>query len=415
MASAPLLDASQDSTAIVIAVQNNPGLVLLNTEKFDAFYDKLKADAPVDADVSTNKGRDALRKFAATVRSEKARIDKARLSLTKEWRDMTAQANAAGKVIEQRLEQLAVEVRQPLTEWEEAENARLANCRDTIARMRGAATVTIVDTVASVQERGTEIWGIEIDADVYGDLAEEAQSVKAQTVATLKEALVRLKREEAERAELEKLRAEKEERERIEADRLAEQQRIEGRRQYARDIIEHIHQCGLGFIGGKSYPYVILIRELEEKITVSEDEFGDMAGDVERARKETLARVLEAQQAQIERDKQEAAQRAVEEARQEDARKAAAAQAEKDRKHAAELQAERDRAAEAERAAQAERDRIAAEQAEQAKRDADQKHRSAVMKAAKEAIMTCGVDEEAAKKVVLLIRSGEVPNVTLRF
>jgi colicin import membrane protein len=48
-------------------------------------------------------------------------------------------------------------------------------------------------------------------------------------------------------------------------------------------------------------------------------------------------------------------------------------------------------------------------------RAADKAHRAKIMKAAKEAIMTCGIDEEAAKKVVLLIRAGEVPNVSLAF
>lgn len=37
------------------------------------------------------------------------------------------------------------------------------------------------------------------------------------------------------------------------------------------------------------------------------------------------------------------------------------------------------------------------------------------MSAAKEAIMTCGVDEETARKIVLLIKAGEVPNVKMEF
>ncbi|BAK66845.1 conserved hypothetical protein [Sphingobium sp. SYK-6] len=363
MATAPLLDAAQDSTAIVVAVQKNPGIVLLDTEKFDVFYEKLKADAPVDADVTTNKGREALRKFAANVRSQKAAIDKSRLALTKEWRDMTAQANAAGKIIEQRLEALATEVRQPLTDWEQAENERLSNCRDTIARIRAAANVTIVDTVESVQERGTDIWGIVIDPEVFGDLAAEAQAAKDQTVSVLKEALARLKREAEERAELEKLRAEKEERDRVEAERIAEQERVAAQAEAT--------------------------RVAEERRIAAE-----------KAEAERIAR--------LEREAAERAQREAE----------AAAEAERQRiqrEHEEALAAERARADEVERAAQAERDRIAAEQAEQAKRDADKAHRTAVMKAAKEAIMTCGVDEEVAKKIVLLIRSGEVPNVSLRF
>ncbi|HBJ41167.1 MAG TPA: hypothetical protein DDZ20_10555, partial [Hyphomonas sp.] len=51
-----------------------------------------------------------------------------------------------------------------------------------------------------------------------------------------------------------------------------------------------------------------------------------------------------------------------------------------------------------------------------AKREADQKHRSSIMRAAKGAIMEHGdVDEEAAKKIVLAIVSDSVPNVSVRF
>jgi colicin import membrane protein len=51
--------------------------------------------------------------------------------------------------------------------------------------------------------------------------------------------------------------------------------------------------------------------------------------------------------------------------------------------------------------------------AAQAKRDADQAHRGKVMSAAKVALMAVG--EEAAKKIVLAIRAGEIPAVTLTF
>ncbi len=54
-------------------------------------------------------------------------------------------------------------------------------------------------------------------------------------------------------------------------------------------------------------------------------------------------------------------------------------------------------------------------EAERQRREADKAHRQSVMTAAKQAIMTCGVDEDAAKKVVLAIIAGEVPAVTLEF
>ena len=64
-------------------------------------------------------------------------------------------------------------------------------------------------------------------------------------------------------------------------------------------------------------------------------------------------------------------------------------------------------------AKQAEDDRLAAE-AE--KRQRDQDHRSAIMRAAKEAIMEHGgVKEAQAKSIVLAIGAGSIPNISLQF
>ena len=414
MATAPIIE-HEPTTAIAPVNNAAAAIVLFDQDKFDAFYAKLKAD--VDAtpvDLSTKKGRDAIASVAAKVRSEKASIDKDRLRLTKEWRDNTALVNGAWSTIKERMDALAVEARKPLTEWEEAEKARVAECDAIITKLSLDGVVTLDDTAETVRLRGKAVWETEIDADRFGDKFDQAVRAKEHTVDTLKTALSRLTREEEERAELERLRAaeaeratkeqaEREEREaaeraaaeaKAEEDRRAaaekaEQERIEQarkdaaeaaqreadekaaaverKRNYARQIIEHIKQVGLGMIGGKTYPYAILIRELTDKIAI-DDQLGDMQEEVRAIRDATLVNV----QAAMERAQERA-----------------------------------------EREEREEQERLAAE--EQAKRDADKAHKTAVMKAAKEAIMTCGADEETAKKIVLLIRSGDVPNVTLRF
>ena len=354
----------ETGTEIVAAVTKNPGIVLLDSEKFDAFYERLKAETDkLVPDTTTAKGRDEIRSLAARVRSSKAAIDKARLQLTKEWRDNVSRANEAGKVIETRLEGLAVEVRKPLTEWEDAEKARETACTDILDRINAAAVISIDDTASGVRQRGAEVWNTALDAEMFRDGLEQAEQVKANAVATLKSALVRLEREEADRAELERLRAEAAERERIAAEKAAEEE-AERRR-------------------------------------------------VEEARLAEEARVAaeKAEADRIERVKQEAAE---------------AERQRIEREHAEALAAERRRAEEAENAARIERERVEAEEAaraaeikrladEQAKRDADQKHRTAVKSAAKTAIMSCGADEETARKIVVAILANEIPNVTLRF
>lgn len=437
-AKAPETEVLAASTEIMFVGDETPQLVLVDPKKFDAFYDRVKATADaLVVDLSTKKGRDEVRSVAARVTKSKAMINKARLDLTKGWRQQTDDVNAAGKEIDARLESLAEEVRKPLTDWEEAEKTRVQFCIDTMEGFRTAALVSLDDTAETVRARGMEVYETVIDPDRFQDLADKAEALKKGAVDTLFAALQRLEREEKERAELAALRKEKEERDAAEAERIAKETaereareaaetKVRQQRDWARKIIEYIGEVGLGTIGGKPYPYVILIRELEEKVTVSEDEFGEMAGDVEKARVETLARVKAAMEEQNERSRKEAAEEAAAEATR--AAEAAAEQARQDEAAAAkrEIDAANARAAEAELAAQAERDRanaaeverqaaIAAEAAEQKRREEDQAHRTAVKSKAKVALMSCGADEETAKKIVVAILAGEIPAVRLEF
>lgn len=404
----------EPGTDIIEAVSARPGIVLMDTEKFDQFYEKLAAKAPTDVDITTGTGRDKVRSFAAEVRREKAAIDKARLSLTANWRDMTKQANDAGKVINERLEQLAIDVRKPLTEWEEAEKAREAEVDRIITLFRTARFVAMGEAADDIRERGTIIHNIAIDPEVFQDRADEAEREKKDTVDHLLAALAQAEKTEAAAAELEKLRQEKAEQEaaaqakrdadeaearRVEQEKLAEQAKADAaaeeqrkieaaaeqarrdveemaendrkaadaKRDYARQIIDHIKQVGLGMIGGQPQPYGILLHELGKKIVINDD-MGDLQEEVRAVRDATRAQLEAAMERS--RIKQE----------QED---------------------------------QAEQDRLADE--EKRKREANQAHRTKIMSAAKEAIISCGADEETAKKIVLAIKAAEIPHVRIEF
>lgn len=356
-----------ENTDIVAAVAKQPGIVLLDREKFSAWYEKLKADAPTDVDVTTTKGRDALRSFAARVRSEKAAIDKERLRLTADWRDMVSQANEAGKEIRDQLDALAVEVRQPLTDWEEAEKAREAEVERILALFRSERVVQMGEKADDIRARGTAIHNTAIDPAVFGDRADEGEREKAETVTILLAAMATAEKAEAEAAELQRLRDEAEARERADRER-AEAEETARRADEARAAAERIER---------------------ERIAAIEHEAA------ERARREA----------------EEAAQRERDEIA---------------RKHEAALAAERERTAAAEREAQAERDRIAREQreseeqatreaAEAAERQANQENRTARKTAAKEAIIAVGIPEAKAIKLVQAIVAGDIPFVGMSF
>jgi colicin import membrane protein len=366
--------AAQTGTDIVVAVTQNPGIVLIDRQKFDAWYDKLKSEAPAAGDMASKKDRDTLRSYAAKVRSEKAAIEKARLRLTEEWRTMTTQANDAGKEIKARLEALETEVRAPLTEWEAAEEARVNACRAVIDGFRAAMVVTMDDTAADVRARGTEVYNTAIDPARFGDMADEALFVRDDAIATLKRALARLTQEEAERAELEQLRAESV------ARQIREREEAEARQRAEDEAAQ--------------------VRLTEERRAAAEKAEADR---IERARLEAAERAKRAVEA-IAQAKIDSLHAEHEQALAEERQKALTAQFEAER-----IREDAERRAQA---AAAEAKRIADEQAA---REANKAHRTRVKTAAKCAIMTCGVSEDAAQKVVLAIIAGEVPGVSLAF
>lgn len=363
MATAPVEQfAAANSIAVIVA--QTPAVVLTDEAQRDALFDHIQREMDEFVpDVSSASGRAAIKSFAFKITRTKTAIDDAGKKLNEDARARINVVDAARRVAKEKLEAMAKSVRQPLTEWEEAEEKRVTFCRSVIASFKSGAVVTMEDTAATVRARGEAAWEVNLDPDVFGDMLDEAQTAKEATIAVLQSALKRLTQEEADRAELDRLRAEKAEADRIAAEK-AEAERVE--------------------------------REIREA-----EEFA--ARDAERRQK--------AEQERIERAAREAEEKARREAEQ-------AAEAERQRvqrEHEAALKAERDRAAELERQAQIERDRIAAEDAARANREADQAHRTSVKTAAKTALMTCGADEETARKIVVAILAGEIPQVRMEF
>lgn len=369
-------------THIATVVEQTPVVVLTDKAQRESFYEHIQREVDAfEPDTSTEKGRKAIKSLAYKITRTKTAIDDAGKQLNEEARARINAVDAERRVVKEKLTALANEVRRPLTEWEVAEDKRVEECRAVIDRIKAAAVVTIEDTSATVRARGGQVWNTALDADKFGDMLAEATAAKDMAVSALKSALARLTKEEADKAELERLRAEAAERE--ERDRIDREARL----------AEELRQAEL--------------KAAEEKRIADE-----------RAAEERRIAAEKAEAERIERAKQEAAA-AAERAAQEE-------QAKRDREHAEQLAAERRRAEEAERAAQAERDRIAAEEAarqaeakrladEQAAREADKAHRSAVKTAAKQAIMSCGTDEDTARKIVVAILAGEIPAVSLRF
>lgn len=354
-----------EQTDIIELVMERPEIAFLNKDKASAFIARVREETERvgSQDVSTSKGRDEIRTMAAKVAKTKAAINKARLACTEKLRSEVAAINSAGNALTDQLEALADEVRKPLTEWEEAEKARVAACDAIIVRIKAAGVVTLQDTSASVRSRGREIFEIEITKAQFGKQFDEAKALKESTVETLKGALARLLQEDANREELEKLRreaAEREERDRQEREAAA----------------------------------------AEERRIAAEREEAERAAAAERAEQE-----------RIERARQEAAEQAAREA-------AAAAQREIDEANRRAEEAERSAQAVRDEAVRVERERQEAEAREQEeaeRRERNAKHRREIMGQIKADLIVVGLTEADALAAVKAMVAGKVRHVEVKF
>lgn len=312
-------------------------------------------------DISTKKGRDAIASIAYKVARSKTALDNVGKELVAELKEVPKKIDAERKRMRDLLDIWQAEVRRPLTEWEAAEESRKAKHQAGIDQISLRLECRDLD---SSELKANIAWleGTAIGAD-WEEFETEAARAKDKALAALREALVAREQYEAEQAELERLRAEaaaREQREReeriareaAEAERLAAERRAQEERESATR------------------------REAEAKAS---------------AERRELELKLQAEQA--EREKVEAQRRAE--------------------------QAERDAQARAEAAAAAERQRQTDEQAriqaEAEAREKDRAHKSAVLKAAKEAVMAAGLTEEQAKTVIKLIAAGSVPRVSIAY
>lgn len=353
--------AAEDRAQMVVTeAAANPVALFTDPKRYSEFYDRIKdAVQGHEPDLETDKGRRAIASLAFRVTKAKTTLDKAGLALTANWREQIKAVNESRFKMVAELDQLADEVRKPLTEWEQREEERLAAIETAIQEFRDQRVIGDDEDAAAVEKRGREIHARELDPAVFQERIEEAETEKAETVRVLSQAFHRMKTAEAERAELERLRREEEERRAREAEEAAK-------------------------------------REAEER---------------ERREKEAAE--------QRDRELAEAARR---EAEERAAAEAKAREEEQRRAHEAELASAREREENARREAEAlkraEEERAAAaaaEERERLAREADRAHRQKVAGETKADLVELGCDQDLARKIVLAIAANEIRHVRISF
>ncbi len=201
------IEAATDAVAILAEFEADAGIVLQDEKKAAAFYAACSAE--VDAhtpDLTTDTGRKAIASLAYRSNTRKAAIDKARLGLTEGWRKQTAAVNAAGKVAEAKLNDLAVKARKPLTDWERAEADKKARAEAAFKYLQDAPVVLLNDTAATLEARLQAVRDYLLPNDFEPEHRDACERLRATAIAALTTAIAEAKRKEEDAADLQRLR-----------------------------------------------------------------------------------------------------------------------------------------------------------------------------------------------------------------
>jgi DNA repair exonuclease SbcCD ATPase subunit len=349
-------------TALVTIEPTTALDVFTNAEKVDPILAAIrKIVAEFTPDVTTAKGRAEIASMAHKVARSKTYLDGIGKKLTDEYKEIPKKIDANRKKVRDELDRLKDEVRRPLTEWEEAEAARVQGIKDRIEAMREALARN-GETSADIALEIRTVESVSID-ESFAEFAGEAAQVKDSVVRKLRNDFEAAVNFEAEQAELQRLREEKAKREAEERDRriaeaAAEKARKDAEEAAARAAAEAERKA-------KEEREAAERRELELKLA---------AEKAERERLEAIERA--------EREKQAA------------------------------IDAERRKQEEAERARLAEEARI---KAEEKRRAEDLAHRESIHKAILGALKDNGIPASHAASVVSLLSTSSIPFVIVEY
>lgn len=212
-----------DETAERVSIIS-PGesLIVIETPKALAIFSTLNGVDPIlkrvrgeidgfSPNAETKKGREAIASMAHRVARSKTYLDALGKALVDDLKDVPKKIDANRKKVRDTLDVWRDEVRKPLTDWENAEDARKARHENAIAAMAMLGRPVDPDgrpLVAAVLRLALE----RVEAVAIGPDCEEYEpgytSGKLDAIAKLRAAIGLREREEAEAAELARLRAE---------------------------------------------------------------------------------------------------------------------------------------------------------------------------------------------------------------
>jgi hypothetical protein len=371
-------------------------------------------------DISTKAGRDAIASLAYRVACSKKPLENLRKGLTEDIRKQKEAIDAEGRKADERIEALKIEVRKPLTDWENAEKERVAAHEEVIRQIEALGCLDCPLNLEEIEARAGQVSTL-ADRD-WQEFKQRAVGAKVMAMEALSEAQDRAIEARRLREQAERLEAEARERaikEREEAAAKAAKEAADRRAEEQARIAREAAERELQRVENERIEAEARAKQAEaERIAVEQKAERDIK---EAAHRAVLAaqeaadseRRAIAQERQRLADQQAEAERAAAAA---EARRVAEAEAAELAASAAAAKAERERYA----AVEAERQRVAeekkAEADEREKRERNKKHRAAIEMAAIDAVESITqMSPEDATAVIRAIGEGLIPNVTISY
>ena len=327
------------------------------------FYSELaqleKDNAALVFDYESSKGNKEARSHVWKLRQTKGALEKVRKEKKAEYLRMGGVVDSEAEAIKKRIEAMISTHQVKIDEIELRESSRVAEIRK---RVENISSNCIFNTTFEVEEEIKRIESIIID-ESYQEFMAEATSKKNASLLKNKELLSQYAKRDADLLELEKLRKEAADREQREKEKKIAEEAAERERKAAEERQKEAQR---------------LAQKQQEESAMRE--------------KKLIVEAEEAKQKLAEAEKR----------------------AEQDRKDQAKREADA-----REKAIKDEQERIAKQQAKNAedaiKRENDRKHAGNINRAAVTAMVENGMSEEEAKKSVILIAKGLIPNISIKY
>ncbi len=221
-----------------ITVDQYPALYV--SGGLDPYYQQIRQQVLSEVpDLTTKKGIARIKSLAAMVSSSKVAIEKPGREYLKQLKEMPKVIEAELRDWNQKMDALRDEVRQPVTELEAKEKARIAGLDQRLAAIQGmGAKATTESPSVEIQLWLDELGAIAID-DSWQEYQSHAQVAKDAAKVKLEAFLQNRLTWETQQAEIARLKAEQEEKDRLQREaRIKEEARLEAERDLMRQQIE---------------------------------------------------------------------------------------------------------------------------------------------------------------------------------